>query len=147
MAPEKAAKVRIESSSARPFTATAMFCAVFNWSERRISICPASGGSFSARFEPMPTWLARLVTRLPRFSVTLPPSVETVSPFSSSTETSCSWALRFAPSQRHWAVELFSSCSAPSPATWRNPPAAGPASCLVSPGRMLFSSFSTLTFS
>ena len=41
--------MRIESTRARPLTAIAMFCAVFSSSERRISIWPASGGSFSAR--------------------------------------------------------------------------------------------------
>ena len=40
----------------------------------------------------MPTWSARLVSRLPRLRLTLPSSVETASFLSSSTASSCSWA-------------------------------------------------------
>ena len=89
----------------------------------------------------MPIWPARLVIRLPRLRLTLPFSVETASFLFSSTASSCSCAERLASSQSRCAVERFEHLFRPRPATWRSPPAAGPASSLVSPGRTFFQFF------
>ena len=126
--------------------AFAMFCAAFNWSDRRITTFAAPGGSLPARRPPTPVRELTSESRAPRSSDTTPPLVLTapLPPLITCSSRLC--ARRFASSQSVWTRGRWRAWSATFPATLRRAPAAGPDRPLNCAGSALRSSPWTSTF-